>query len=83
MSEARKKADWPVVAALVLAVALLVLPAMYVGGYFAFSNCDDHPIATVRIFWNRKLEEFYTPLAPVEEFLTGREVILGYSVAVP
>ena len=37
MSNARKKADWPVVAA-VLAALVLVPLGMYVGGYFAMAK---------------------------------------------
>lgn len=81
MSEERKKADWPIVAVLVLAVVLVPL-AIYFGGYFAMGG-----IGTVSTQYETKMCRFYPaqwladafrPAARIESFLAGHEIKTGH-----
>jgi hypothetical protein len=75
-----RKADWPIVAALVIVVALAGLPALYVGGYFARSKAyqirPGEPYI-IRRFQSRRELEFFHPMIKVERMATGRRINPG------
>lgn len=78
MSERRKKADWVIVAAGVLAV--FVPLAIYVVGYYAMATTVVNPngkIAIVRLYDANWKYHIYRPAAQVESFLTGNQVLAG------
>jgi len=69
-----KKADWPVVAA-VLAALVLVPLGVYVGGYFALSRKHEElPGLWVRFYGTRWQAEIYAPAAQAESAITGDSV---------
>ena len=81
MNEERRKADWLIVAALVLLVVVVPLGA-YVGGYFAMGG-----VGTVSTQYESKMCRFYPtqwqaeafkPAARVESFLAGHEIKTGH-----
>jgi hypothetical protein len=83
VSDSRKKADWPVVAAMVLAVALVAPLALYVGGYFALAKTTTGVgprKATERLYDSAWQFRIFQPAAKVEAFLTGTEIITGFPV---
>ena len=80
MSEARKKADWPVVAALVLALFISAV-GIYIGGYYWLAKSLEIPVLT-RLpvkgvqYDSQWLAEIYKPAGRIEQFLTGRPVVV-------
>lgn len=76
MPSPRKKGDWPVVAALVVAVLLLAALGGYVGGYLALSyrvdvEGDERLWRAYDYKWQAAV---FTPAAKVESLLIGRPV---------
>lgn len=85
MSESRKRADWPIVAAIVL--ALLVASGAYIGGYFAASESrtlTSQPlmingalmaeVQIVRVFKLSWLRTVYWPAAKIEAVIHGYDL---------
>ena len=77
MSEERQKADWPIVAALVLAVVVLPL-AVYFGGYFRMGGLgtisNGRETKKCRVYSAQWQMVVFRPAAQVESFLTGEEI---------
>ena len=83
MSSPRKKADWPIIAALVVVGVLLLLPMVYVGGYFLMPETSTRNVpligaATVRVFDAKWEVHIYQPMARIESQVSGRRVLLSY-----
>jgi hypothetical protein len=83
MADSRKKADWPVVAALGVVALLLALPVVYVGGYFLLPetstrNFPQVGVATVRVFDAKWEVQVYQPMARIESQVSGRRILLSY-----
>ena len=76
MSDARKKAEWPIVAAL-LALVLVPLGA-YVGGYYAAGEKYELTFRQGRVYYRiykaRWQARIFWPATHVESFLTGAEI---------
>ena len=78
MGEPRKKADWPVVVSLVLAVVLVPL-AVYICGYFGSSELQyvassDAENPYYREFSHNWQVTIYTPAVRVEAIIRGRRM---------
>lgn len=77
MEERRKKADWPIVITVLLAVALTSL-GLYVWGYFALGTVKKEywmdEAAKVRVYDAEWQATIYAPAARVEQLITGRTV---------
>jgi hypothetical protein len=77
MDERRRKADWPIIAGVV--VLLSAALGAYVAGYFATSSLVWHPVfGPARIFDREWEANFYFPAARVESLIRGREVDATY-----
>jgi hypothetical protein len=79
MDESRKKADWPIVAA-VLAPFVLVTLAIYAGSYLALSTRYPFPDDVyLRAFRHKWQATIYTPAATVEGVLIRGKVVAAPS----
>jgi hypothetical protein len=81
MSEERKKADWTILAALVLAVVVVPL-AVYFGGYVAMGNTGTvstkHESKMCRFYSTQWQADLFWPAAQVESFLAGHDIKTGH-----
>ena len=83
MPSPSRKADWPIIAALVLAVVAVAL-GVYAWGYFALSTVEVRvklhaaPLADEEVYdrvFNRQWQvSIYTPAAHVESAIRGKRV---------
>jgi hypothetical protein len=75
MASPRKKSDWPIVTAVVLAVVLVPL-GVYVGGYFVTGEKLETPSSSYyRIYPTRWQARIFWPAARVESVFTGDEIV--------
>jgi hypothetical protein len=75
MPSPRKTADWPIVAAIVLAMVLMPL-GVYVGGYYATGEKLETPSRSYyRIYSTRWQARIFWPAARVESVFTGDEIV--------
>jgi hypothetical protein len=81
MDDERKKSNWPMIAALLLAVLLLPVAA-YFGGYFALGGIGTlttgHATCMCRAYPAQWQADIFRPAAKVESFFTGQEVKTAY-----
>lgn len=81
MDDERKKSNWPLIAALMLAV-LLLPAAAYFGGYFALGGIGTLSTGSAtymcRVFPAQWQADVFRPAAKVESFFTGQEVKTVY-----
>jgi hypothetical protein len=75
MASPSRKADWPIITAL-LAVLVFVPLAVYVWGYFACSTPTGYGQTSMRMFRTRLETKIYEPAAQVEWFFVGHRVTL-------
>lgn len=77
MHDERKKSNWPLIAALLLAVALLPAAA-YFGGYFTLGGIGTLSTGSAtymcRVYSAQWQADIFRPAARVESFFTGQEV---------
>ena len=77
MRDSPRKADWPIIAGMILAVLVVALGG-YVGGYFALSagrhESEENPPTVHR--WYRKNWQalLFQPAANVEGLIVGKKV---------
>jgi hypothetical protein len=74
MGESRKRADWPIIVAVLLALVLAPL-AIYVGGYFAVSRYISDRGRSFRRFEYAWQGYVFFPAATVESLIRGEEVL--------
>lgn len=76
MSESKKHAGWPVVAALAAPIVIAGAVGLYAWGYFATSQCHDTPngYATWRVFDREWEESIFYPALRVESWLRGVKI---------
>lgn len=81
MSEARKETGWPVVVGLVATGLLILLPTLYVGGYFTLARGRHEVIGScgqvviiIRSFREKWHANLFRPAAIVEGLIVGKEV---------
>jgi len=58
---------------------LLILPALYVGGYFALPKRAEYILYSSRTFPSKFIADAYIPLGFIESRLRHREIIFHFS----
>jgi hypothetical protein len=87
MGEPRRKADWPILAAVIAALMLVPL-GFYVGGYFFLGETSDVLVMNKadgichagigRRYQSQWLARIYTPAGEVEQFLLRHPVLISH-----
>ena len=80
MSQKQGKPDWPIVAALMLAVVAVL--AVYVGGYLAMGSVGtvstQHETKMCRFYSAQWQADVFWPAAQVESFLARHDIKTGH-----
>jgi hypothetical protein len=75
MQGSRRKADWPILVAVVASLVLVTL-GLYVGGYFWLADTRTVMTNVMRFYSERWLTHVFRPAGQIEEWLTGNGVHL-------